>query len=85
MLLRPLPFPAPDRLVSVYNTYPKAGVANDGCSLPNYYERRGHIAAFSGLAVYRDAMAVVGETGATEQIPVSRVSPDFFSTRGSAR
>jgi predicted permease len=82
VLLRPLPFPAADRLVSVYNTYPGAGVPNDGCSLPNYYERRGHIAAFSGLAVYRDAMAVVGETGATEQIPVSRVSPDFFSTLG---
>ncbi len=82
VLLRPLPFPAADRLVSVYNTYPKAGVPNDGCSLPNYYERRGHIPAFSGLAVYRDAMAVVGETGETEQIPVSRVSPDFFSTLG---
>lgn len=82
VLLRPLPFPAAGRLVSVYNTYPKAGVPNDGCSLPNYYERRGQIPAFSGLAVYRDATAVVGETGATEQIPVTRVSPEFFATLG---
>ncbi len=82
VLLRPLPFPAADRLVSVYNTYPKAGVPNDGCSLANYYERRGQIPAFSGLAVYRDATAVVGETGTTEQVPVSRVSPDFFATLG---
>ncbi|HEY4591308.1 MAG TPA: ABC transporter permease [Thermoanaerobaculia bacterium] len=82
VLLRPLPFPAAGRLVSVYNTYPKASVPNDGCSLPNYYERRGQIPAFSGLAVYRDASAVVGETGATEQVPVTRVSPDFFSTLG---
>src|SRR5436305_5287236 len=82
VLLRPLPFPAAGRLVSVYNTYPRAGVPNDGCSLPNYYERRGQLPAFSGLAVYRDASAVVGETGATEQVPVTRVSPDFFSTLG---
>ncbi|HEX4496302.1 MAG TPA: ABC transporter permease, partial [Thermoanaerobaculia bacterium] len=82
VLLRPLPFPAGDRLVSVYNTYPKAAVPNDGCSLANYYERRGQIPAFSGLAIYRDATAVVGDTGMTEQIPVSRVSPDFFSTLG---
>ncbi len=82
VLLRPLPFPAASRLVSVYNTYPRAGIPNDGCSLPNYYERRGQIPAFSGLAVYRDATAVVGETGATEQVPVTRVSPDFFSTLG---
>ncbi len=82
VLLRPLPFPAAGRLVSVYNTYPKAGVPNDGCSLANYYERRGQIPAFSGLAVYRDATAVVGEAGTTEQVPVTRVSPDFFSTLG---
>lgn len=82
VLLRPLPFPGPGRLVSVYNTYPRAGIPNDGCSLANYYERRGQIPAFSGLAVYRDAMAVVGETGATEQLPVTRVSRDFFSTLG---
>lgn len=82
VLLRPLPFPAAGRLVSVYNTYPKAGVPNDGCSLANYYERRGQIPAFSGLAVYRDATAVVGEAGSTEQVPVTRVSPDFFSTLG---
>jgi predicted permease len=82
VLLRPLPFPAADRLVSVYNIYPKAGVPNDGCSLANYYERRGQIPAFSGVAVYRDATAVVGEAGTTEQVPVTRVSPDFFSTLG---
>ena len=28
ILLRPLPFPQPDRLVTIYNTYPKAGVEN---------------------------------------------------------
>lgn len=82
VLLRPLPFPNADRLVSVYNTYPKAGVPNDGCSLTNYYERRGRINAFSSMAAYRDATAVVGEPGATEFEQVTRVSPDFFSTLG---
>ena len=46
VLLRPLPFPHPDRLVTIYNTYPKAGVENDGSSITNYYERRGNIPAF---------------------------------------
>jgi predicted permease len=82
ILLRPLPFPAADRLVSVFNTYPKAGVQNDGCSLPNYYERRGRIAAFTALAVYHEDTAIVGEPGSTEREPITRVSPDFFSTLG---
>ena len=35
VLLRPLPFPDAGRLVTVFNTYPKAGVDRDGSSLTN--------------------------------------------------
>ena len=82
VLLRPLPFPQSDRLVTIYNTYPKAGVENDGSSLTNYYERRGHIAAFSSLSIYRYGSEVVGETGSTDQVELMRISPDFFPTLG---
>ncbi len=47
VLLRPLPFPEADRLVTIFNTYPKAGVDRDGASITNYYERRGQIPAFA--------------------------------------
>jgi predicted permease len=83
ILLRPLPFAAPDRLVTVFNTYPKAGVLRDGSSTTNYYERRGQIPAFSDLAIYSEGAAIVGETGATERVPFMRVSPEFFSTLGA--
>src|SRR3954451_22736719 len=53
ILLKPLPFPQSDRLVTIYNTYPKAGVENDGSSLTNYYERRGHIPALSSISIFR--------------------------------
>jgi len=66
ILLRSLPFPQSDRLVTIFNTYPKAGVENDGSSLTNYYERRGNIAAFSTLSIFRDGSEVVGETGSTQ-------------------
>jgi predicted permease len=83
VLLRPLPFPDGDRLALVYNSYPKAGVDNDGATVTNYYERRGRIAAFSALALYRDGSAVVGESGSTEREPVMRVTSEFFSTLGA--
>jgi predicted permease len=82
ILLRPLPFPQSDRLVTIFNTYPKAGVENDGSSITNYYERRGNIAAFESLSIFRDFSEVVGETGAAEQTEIMRVSPDFFATLG---
>ena len=82
ILLRPLPFPESDRLATIFNTYPKAGVERDGSSLTNYYERRGNIPAFSSLSIFREATEVVGEPGSTQQEQVMRVSPDFFTTLG---
>ena len=82
VLLRPLPFPEPDRLMTIFNTYPKAGVDRDGSSLTNYYERRGRIPAFASLSIYRYSTEIVGEPASTEREPTMRVSPDFFSTLG---
>jgi predicted permease len=82
VLLRPLPFPEPDRLMTIFNSYPKAGVERDGSSLTNYYERRGHLPAFTSLSIYHYGTEIVGEPGSTERDQTMRVSPDFFSTLG---
>src|SRR6476661_9558223 len=82
VLLRPLPFPEAGRLVTLFNTYPKAGVDRDGSSVANYYERRGRIPAFSSLAIYRYGTAIVGGAGSTEREQITQVSPDFFTTLG---
>jgi predicted permease len=83
ILLRPLPFPEAGRLVTIFNTYPKAGVDRDGSSIANYYERRGQIPAFESLSLYSFGTAVIGEPGATEREQIVRVSPEFFSTLGA--
>jgi predicted permease len=82
VLIRPLPFPEPDRLMTIFNTYPKAGVERDGASITNYYERRGQIPAFASLGIYSYGTEIVGEPGSTEREQTMRVSPDFFATLG---
>jgi hypothetical protein len=82
VLLRPLPFPEAGRLVTTFNTYPRAGVDRDGASITNYYERRGQIAAFASTSIYRYSTAIVGESGSTEREQAMEVSPDFFTTLG---
>src|SRR5438552_11760282 len=82
ILLRPLPFPQSDRLVTIYNTYPKAGVENDGSSITNYYERRGNIPAFSSLSMYMERAETVGDPGSMQQEEIVRISPEFFTTLG---
>jgi len=80
ILLRPLPLANPDRLVLIYNTYPKAGVTRDGSSITNYYERRGKIPALSSISIYRIGTAIVGESRGAMRLPVMQVSPEFFRT-----
>src|SRR4051794_971236 len=84
VLLRPLPFPNADRLITIFNTYPKAGVENDGSSFTNYYERRGNIPALASLSIYREGGEAVGNPGAMEQLDIMRISPEFFTTLGIA-
>src|SRR5438045_3388596 len=82
LLLRPLPFPQSDRLVTIFNTYPKAGVENNGSSITNYYERRGNIPAFSSLSKYMERAETVGDPGSMQQEEIVRISPEFFTTLG---
>jgi predicted permease len=82
ILVRPLPFPEADRLVTIFNTYPKAGVERDGSSITNYYERRRRLPAFSSLSIYAFHTAIIGKPGSTLRDQITQVSPDFFTTLG---
>src|SRR5207248_10768464 len=68
--------------VTIFNTYPKAGVENDGSSITNYYERRGNIPAFSSLSMYMERAETVGDPGSMQQEEIVRISPEFFTTLG---
>ena len=82
ILLRPLPFPQADRLVTIFNSYPKAGVDRDGSSVTNYSRDAGASGSLR-LAMYRYETAVVGDSGATERRDIARVTPEFFEVLGA--
>ena len=54
VVLRSLPLPQSDRLVSIFNSYPGAGIDRSTSSIPNYYDRRHSISAFSSVSIYQD-------------------------------
>jgi hypothetical protein len=82
VLLRPLPFPNPDRLVTVYDTYPKGGVVHGGVSALHYFERTAEIAAFSETALWFDLQVTLGETGSPAPMSMMCVTPSFFRMLG---
>jgi hypothetical protein len=58
VLLRPLPVPQPDRLVLIYNSYPRAGVERASTSVPDYYDRLRETDVFDEMALYQQAPAL---------------------------
>jgi len=83
VVLRPLPFPDPDRLVVVYNSYPKAGVERAACSWPNYYERKGDaLPGFAAGAVVRGGAVNVGDSTGPSRLPVLEAAPEFLDVLG---
>jgi predicted permease len=78
VLLEPLPFYAPDRLVTVYNSYPGAGAPRASNGSVDFFERRERVDAFEEVALYDGQGVTVGEAGSTERVSTMRVTPSFF-------
>lgn len=83
VLLKPLPFRDSDRLVTVFNSYPKAGVERAGASIPHYLERKQEIASFADAAAVRSTGVTIGETGSPERVDATSATPSFFRVLGA--
>lgn len=82
VLLRPLPFQHADRLVSMMNSYPRAGQERAPNSIANYFDRRTTIPAFSSLSLFKETSVVVGTAEHSDRVEIATVSSDFFTTLG---
>jgi predicted permease len=82
VLLEPLPFHEPDRLVRVFNSYPNAGVERASNSAPDFFYRREHVEAFEEVAVFQYWGHTVGDPGSTERARTMRVTPSLFPLLG---
>jgi predicted permease len=81
VLLKPLPFPEPERLVRMSNLYPGAGVGADGSNgVPDYFDRRRDMTALEEQALFREAGVTVSGSGLgeAERLQAMQVTPSFF-------
>lgn len=83
VLLRPLPFPEPDRLVIVATTTTERPDARRGSNSPSdFVDWRRDVDAFSGLAAIAVDAAALTDDGPAEQVPSASVTGDFFAVLG---
>lgn len=83
LLLKPLPFSEPERLFTIYNSYPQAGLPRNPASVRDYFTRRhGGVEAFEAVSSYRYGSEAVGSAGHASRRPILSITPDFFDTLG---
>ena len=78
VLLRPLPVDGADRLVLLYNSYPKAGVERASSGVPDYYDRLRETDVFEELAMYQQRGVTVGGSGSAERLTGVAARPSLF-------
>jgi len=80
VLLRPLPYPEPDRLMAVFAT--NADTVRGSVTYLNFLDWQKDNAAFSGLAAFRNTDELLTGMGEGERLSAYMVSAEFFPTLG---
>ncbi len=84
VLLRPLPFPQPDRLAMVNTTNLERGITNFGTSMPDFraWRERNHV--FEKIAAFSTTSFNISGTTEPERVSGARASADLFNVLGVA-
>jgi putative ABC transport system permease protein len=82
VLLRPLPFEQPDRLVRVWGMHPQIG--HESASLPDFLDWRAQTPSLASLSALSNTRFTLTGTGEPQMIRGAFVTADFFRTLGVA-
>ena len=80
VLLRPLPYAEPGRLVRIYGRYPEFG--RTSTSLPDFQDWRAQSHVFDQMAARYNAAFVLTGEGEPERVLADRVTANFLTTFG---
>jgi predicted permease len=78
VVMTPLPFPASERAVLLYNSYPAAGAPRVGNAVPDYYDRLAAVPALEASALLRREGLTYGDPLGPERVIGIRATPSFF-------
>ncbi len=80
VLLNPLPYPEPERLVAVYSKTPQFD--RSSISYPNFLDWRRDNRSFTEIGAYRGDDVTLTGMGEPERLPAEMVSAGFFTVLG---
>ena len=83
VLLRPLPFAEPDRLVAVTNFNSRTGTRSPTVSAPDFHDWKQQSGSFEAIAYYQGGESSVTVNDIASYASVIHVSPGFFEALGA--
>jgi putative ABC transport system permease protein len=82
IVLRPLPYPQPDRLVRIFDTNAQTGVDRGGAASGNIDDWRTRTSSFDGIAAFYAMGRTLSTDAGAEVIIAAQVTDDFFTVLG---
>jgi hypothetical protein len=83
VLLRPLPFREPDRLVRIFDDLPGAGAKDAGMSVPEMQDLRERSGVFEQISATNPISAALTGGDRAERIETLATSPGYFELLGA--
>jgi putative ABC transport system permease protein len=82
VLLRPLPYPNSDALMSVFGTYKERGVLRGSFSYPDFFDLRTQNNSFEHIASYHDSDFIMTRRGEPARLTGVVATSDLFAVLG---
>jgi putative ABC transport system permease protein len=83
VLIRPLPFQNPERIVSLSDANPKTGVLGGAVSPPNFLDWQAQNRSLSAMSAYNVGTVTLTGSGNPRQIDFVQATPQLFNVLGA--
>src|SRR5919107_5834608 len=79
LMLKPLPFQEPDRIVELYSSAAKAGLHRMPANVPFYLDYSRNATSYESLALWQFFYSLVGEKDSVVRTPGIRATAEIFT------
>src|SRR5437762_5024576 len=74
LVIKPLPYNEPARIVEIYNSFPKVGLNRMPSNVVQYVDFKEHTNAFEHLALWQFGEGTLGEDSGPTRVPDARAT-----------
>src|SRR4249919_2574063 len=82
LMLKPLPFQEPERIVELYSSAVKAGLDHMPANVPFYIDYSQNASSYESIGLWTFFYGLVGETDSVVRVPGARATAEILTSCG---